>query len=246
MLGWPSAIMAKLPAAPFDEIVLRDLDAAGINTDFCEAADPEAAPQITVAIPNSDDRAFLSHKSGKAIPSTDPPKGAWRHLHIGELRTLLDHPELVTYARSQGMTISLDCSWDEDLMAMGQAVSEQINMVDVFLPNAAEYDHLKASGLSMEDGLLIVVKNGSKGAQALVNGEWINRSVELATVIDATGAGDAFNGGFLVGWLSGDTIENCLDAGNRCGSAAVTKPGGITALTQLGLDQNNSKIKAAQ
>ena len=98
----------------------------------------------------------------------------------------------------------------------------------------------------MEDGLLIVVKNGSKGAQALVNGEWINRSVELATVIDATGAGDAFNGGFLVGWLSGDTIENCLDAGNRCGSAAVTKPGGITALTQLGLDQNNSKIKAAQ
>ncbi len=234
MLNWPVAVMAKLPAMPFGDIVLNDLKAAGISTDLCDVADQNCAPQVTVAIPHAEDRAFLSHKSGPAIPSVQLPEGPWRHLHIGELRTLLEHPELVTLARDQGMTVSLDCGWDDELMGLGQSVSDKIAAVDVFLPNASEYDHLKASGLTLQSETLTVVKNGAKGSQALVEGDWINRSVMLANVVDATGAGDAFNGGFLVGWLSGHTIETCLDAGNKCGAAAVTMPGGITGMSQLG------------
>jgi sugar/nucleoside kinase (ribokinase family) len=48
--------------------------------------------------------------------------------------------------------------------------------------------------------------------------------------VDATGAGDAFNGGFLHGYLAGWTLEECLRAGNICGALATTGPGGSCAL----------------
>jgi len=49
-------------------------------------------------------------------------------------------------------------------------------------------------------------------------------------VVDATGAGDAFNGGFLHAFLRGSTWDDCLRAGNICGSLTASQPGGMQGL----------------
>jgi len=48
--------------------------------------------------------------------------------------------------------------------------------------------------------------------------------------IDGTGAGDAFNGGFLHGYLAGWPLEDCLRAGNICGALCTTGAGGSSVL----------------
>jgi sugar/nucleoside kinase (ribokinase family) len=48
--------------------------------------------------------------------------------------------------------------------------------------------------------------------------------------VDTTGAGDAYNGGFLWAWLNGLSPRQCLAAGSAVGAASVRKPGGLEGL----------------
>ena len=235
-LGWNCALLSTLPAAPFDAVVAEDIARFHIDTSICAKADTDTAPQLTVAITGKDDRAFLSHKAGKALPNADLSKIAFKHLHIGELRSLIEHPDLIAKARDAGATISVDCGWDEALMAHGSSVAELLSQVDVFLPNETEFRHLTSSGLAECDLPLTVVKCGENGAKALYRGEWISEPTIQTEVVDTTGAGDAFNGGFLSGWLLNLPVFQCLKEGNRCGSASIQHPGGTGGLAQLHSD----------
>ncbi|MFY0680722.1 MAG: carbohydrate kinase [Thalassovita sp.] len=231
-LGQPASLLAYLPAAPFEEATRADLLAAGVDDGLCAQMGAGMAPQITVVMTGGEDRAFLSHKSGAAMPQADLPSGQWHHLHIGELRSLMEHPDLIAKARDAGMTISVDCGWDDALLAQGSALNDVLSQIDVFLPNEAEYDALCASGLA-NAAKLVVVKCGAKGARALTEGTWVQQDALPTAVVDATGAGDAFNGGFLTAWLEGRQVKDCLSLGNRCGAAAVSQAGGIAGLKRL-------------
>ena len=232
-LGHPAALLATLPAAPFAEIALADIRATGIDARLCAKASGGASPQLTVAITGREDRAFLTHKTGVAMPETDLTKGSWSHLHIGELRSLVEHPHLVPQARAAGMTISLDCGWDDALLARGDEMEEIISQVDVFLPNQMEFDQLRASGMTAGTAETMVVKQGHIGARALQDGTWTDSEAHKVDVLDATGAGDTFNGGFLAAWLADASLRDCLAEGNRCGAVAVQKAGGIGGLQLL-------------
>ena len=49
----------------------------------------------------------------------------------------------------------------------------------------------------------------------------------VATVVDTTAAGDAFNAGFLAGWVVGHNPEACCRAGNRLAGAVIQHRGAI-------------------
>ena len=232
-LGCKASVFATLPEAPFDQVVRRDMVATGITSELCATATPGQGPQVTAATVLNGDRSFLTHNAGTALPATALPVGAWQHLHIGELRTLVDYPGLVDQARTAGMTLSVDCGWDESLLHQGTTVSDLLAGVDVFLPNEMEYEALTASGCRESSATLVVVKRGDKGASALQAGTWVHHPGTTAEVVDTTGAGDAFNGGFLVSWLAGEPLNTCLAVGNCCGAASVRSVGGTSGLSGL-------------
>jgi sugar/nucleoside kinase (ribokinase family) len=76
---------------------------------------------------------------------------------------------------------------------------------------------------------LLVVKRGVKGASAFTGAQsWhvLSRPVQF---VDAVGAGDSFNAGFLHSWLQGRPIEQALACGNLSGAWSTTASGGTSA-----------------
>lgn len=239
-LGHRSSLAAMLPASPFGDLMRPDLAASQVDLSLCAPLPASDGPQITVAMSAGEDRSFLTRRAGDAFPklkTDDVAKRGVRHIHIGEIASLIDDPDILQIARSLGATVSADCGWDDDLDA--RALQPFIGLLDVFLPNETEMERLQGVGLGDRLASITVIKRGAQGATALSAGDILTAPGMDTQVVDTTGAGDAFNAGFLSRWLTGAPMQNCLEAGNRRGALAVATRGGFAVdqapVTELGI-----------
>jgi sugar/nucleoside kinase (ribokinase family) len=100
-------------------------------------------------------------------------------------------------------------------------------------PTAAEQpaaSRLQAAGslarrLAARAGGVAVVKHGPAGAVWADAAGVVAVPGQPATVLDPTGAGDAFAAAVLAGWLNGDRPADCLAAGATLGARAVARVG---------------------
>src|SRR5271169_4242961 len=144
-------------------------------------------------------------------------------------------PELFRKMKEAGLTTSLDTNDDPDDTWEG-GLRDALRYVDVFLPNEREAQ--KAAGVSdLETAVkklaelvpLVVVKLGRAGAMAQRGTErFVSASLKVEAV-DAVGAGDSFDAGFLHQYVRGADLTACLAAGNVAGAFSTTRPGGTEA-----------------
>ncbi|MDZ4137039.1 MAG: PfkB family carbohydrate kinase, partial [Paracoccaceae bacterium] len=151
-------------------------------------------------------------------------------------------PDLVARAKAAGMTVSVDCSFDAEVLARPDLVA-LLRGVDVFLPNRAEATELARHAPLADHAPLVVIKDGAQGATAICGETRLSRPAVARHVVDTVGAGDAFNAGFLEAWLEtagsgttglmGDKLGDCLDAGAAIAAVALARSGGARGLTRL-------------
>jgi len=74
------------------------------------------------------------------------------------------------------------------------------------------------------EGAVIVVKQGKHGATAFgANGLVLHvHACEVAQVVDTTGAGDAFNAGFLHAMMQGKSLEVCMKQGHQVAALSLS------------------------
>lgn len=117
-----------------------------------------------------------------------------------------------------------------------------LHRVDAFLPSVTEvvdlwgHDDINVLRTQLSrlgfDGTL-VIKRGPLGVDVATSGQVVRVPAAPSTVVDVTGAGDAFCGGFLAGLIAtGDPILAAAH-GVVSSSFVVETRGGLTALTSL-------------
>lgn len=74
-----------------------------------------------------------------------------------------------------------------------------------------------------------VVKLGADGAIGLEQGRAVRVRPPRVEIVERTGAGDAFNAGFVWAYRRGEPLTRCLLAGNICGAFSTRAPGGTAA-----------------
>lgn len=234
-LGTPAGLLARIGTDPLSGTLAPALAESGVDLRWLERT-PEAGPQPTVVMVQDGERAFLSRRAGSARPTTlDAALAdqAARHLHIAEFATLAEIPDLIDRAKHTGLTVSLDPSWDDDWIRRRDLIARAAG-ADIFLPNAAEAraiadcEDLDQAGRRLAQHFpIVVIKDGGNGARLFQRGDAIALPApEGGPVLDTTGAGDAFNAGFLVAWLAGASREQALAEGIACGTLSVRSVGG--------------------
>ena len=238
-VGFSSCIGADL----FGQIAMDLLRAAGVDVSTVRELAGAAKTGLTVILPHEKWRNMLTYPgtiAALALEHLDLEYlASSRHFHLSSyylqrgLRTYI--PELLKRLKSAGLTISLDTNDDPDDLWEG-GLSEVLPLVDLLLPNQREA--MKIAGCdSLERALarlteqvpLVVVKLGAQGAVACRGDERLRVPALKLEVVDAVGAGDSFDAGFLSEFILGADLETCLRKGNLAGALCTTCPGGTGA-----------------
>jgi sugar/nucleoside kinase (ribokinase family) len=77
-----------------------------------------------------------------------------------------------------------------------------------------------------DDFPLVILKLGAQGAAAADDSRSFSVGAPSVAVVDTTGAGDAFNAGFLHSWLETGALEQSVSAGIELGALSIQFHGG--------------------
>ena len=221
------------------------LDARGVDTSGV-VVDPALRTGMTVILQLPDDRAMLTFPG--AIPMLraeliDPALiQAARHIHVGSYfwQTALQPglPTLFAQARARGASTSLDTQWDPSGAWAG--LDAVLSATDILLPNEAEAcalarttDWRLALASLARRVPTVAVKRGADGAAAMRGATFAEASAPAMQVIDAVGAGDSFDAGFIYGALAGWPLDRSLTLAVACGAHSTRAAGGTAAQPTL-------------
>lgn len=252
-LGVHCKCVARVGNDAFGGWFHEQLKEYGVDTEslYCDAA---ARTNITVAITSKTDRSYVSYL-GMAeeselkildeicVNELSHNVNTYRHVHLcGHKHDI----GCIRQMKKYGVTLSLDIGWDETERWDG--IIELLKWVDVFMPN--EFEALRITGSTGIDEALrilqsytkaVVIKRGASGSIGLKGSQYASAPAFIVDAIDATGAGESFNAGYLYGMLSGFSLSQSLTIGNACGALAVMQPGGLSKL--LGINDVYNFIK---
>jgi len=245
-LGLHTAFIGTIGSDTFGDYMAVELAERGVDITHCPRL-VDAPTGFTVIVTRGPDRAILTHLGAiKRLTIEHLPLdvlSAARHVHISsffllaELRPRLR--SLLATLRSSGVSISLDTNWDPE-QKWDDGLLAILELVDVFLPNAAEAcaiagtsDVERAVLALAETSSMVAAKLGSDGALLAHAGTLYREPGYPLTMVETTGAGDAFNAGFLAGRLAGHPPTRCLQLANAVGALSTQGVGAVAAQPTL-------------
>jgi sugar/nucleoside kinase (ribokinase family) len=244
-LGSKVSFVGKIGDDQFGVLVNESLANKGVNTNYLIRS-KEWNTGATIVLNFDEDRAMVTYPGAmEHLTNRDIPDEALRlskHLHFssyflqpGMQSGIVD---LFKKAKEFGLTTSLDIQWDPN-EKWDFDYKKVLPFVDVFLPNEQELLFLTKEK-SIDDAVKklsnvanhLAVKLGSKGSLLVTEGKSIFKESYLnKNVVDAIGAGDSFNAGFIFKFINGSSLEECQNFGNLTGAINTTAAGGTSAFT---------------
>jgi sugar/nucleoside kinase (ribokinase family) len=242
-LGTPTNIVTRVGRDVISTPEWKKLVQSGISVTYCEF-DKSVPTAMTVCAAVDGDRMMITHDAinqnlEKLLARCVAQKHIRfsRHLHLAcSLWPPQNWLPTIHKLRQRGPTLSLDIGWNLQTLESPR-LSTLLKEFEFVFPNEAEAKAMtgarsvEAAAKRLARWVRIpVIKLGPAGSLAVRGGKILRIKSLRVRTLDATGCGDAFNGGFLHGYVSGWGLEDCLRAGNVCGALAATHPGGSSAI----------------
>lgn len=239
-LGIDTSFCGMVGKDYFGEFIATQLKAKGVDCTHLRKLE-NIKTGITVVMNYDQDRANVTYCGAmEELRIQDIPWDElhqFDHLHFSNLflqkNIRNDIVGLFKKAKEAGLTTSLDLQTDpEGLFEFDYKAA--LPFVDIFLPNKAELLGVTKVG-TIDKALEIIkpyaqtvaLKMGEEGSMLFHKGKQTFLSgYANHKFVDAIGAGDSFNSGFISKFLLGEKMEDCLRFGNLIGAINTTSAGG--------------------
>ena len=204
---------------------------------------PNEPHAITAAMATDEGRAFvtfngvnakLEERLAQVLSKPVSPKPEGRRRTKAPASQARSHVHLCFYPhdcaqwtrilmrlRKRGITSSWDVGWSEPLNG-DRGLTELIDALDFVL--ISELGARLCTGKATVEAAIphwrqrqaiTIIKQGAKGATWVAPKSDIHFPAPRGKVMDSASASDAFNAGFLVAWMRGQSPAQCLAAGNK-------------------------------
>jgi sugar/nucleoside kinase (ribokinase family) len=200
--------------------------------------EPHEPHAISIALSTPGERSFVTFAGGN--DALEPrllralPRRRARHVHFAfqprRCRTWL---RPLAELRAAGTTTSWDFGHNEAL-AGDRGLAELAGAVDFLFLNEQEArlyagasSFVRTTAYWRQHARHTVVTLGARGAQLIAPDGVLTAATRPFAAAETTGAGDAFNGGFLHALLMGQPLAACLRIGVAAAAKAIRTPGAV-------------------
>jgi len=199
------------------------------------------AHAVTVALSTRDERSFVTFNGVNDRLQARLP-AAVRRRRASHVHFAFSPADCATWTavadrlRARGTTTSWDFGWDPALRyrAGFWRLVRTVDFVFVNEIEAAMYAGLSrranAADFWRRAARNAVITLGPRGSRWAAAGVDVRAAAPRVRAVDTTGAGDAFNAGFLFGLLRSRTRRDCLRLGNFVGARSTLAAGGVASL----------------
>ncbi len=237
--------LGKVGNDSYGEVLLQSMSDAGVNIDHIEKTDGGTGiavihvdqvgqNNITVILGanNEVDQAYVSRHQ----EAFEKAKLVLFQLEI-PIETVKESLKL---AKKLGKITVLNPAPAQELD------DETIKNIDILVPNEYELERiskvkvtdqqsiLRASQILLRKGVKkLIVTLGSQGVLYIDQKRHKFYEAYKVNVIDTTGAGDSFIGGFVSSYVEDENIERAIDTGQKVAALAIQKVGAQSSLPTL-------------
>lgn len=229
-LGGTAALVARVGDDPFGHLLRAELEEAGVLCDYL-VLDPDARTTVIFVSHTRGTPDFLAYRDAdfRLAPEqvTEEAVGRARVVHVSAFA--LSRPparhaaeRALRLGRERGCILSVDPNysprlWPDRADAIA-TLERALALATLTKPSLDDARRLFGPGLSPEDYIrrfhelgppVVVLTMGPEGVLVSEKGHIQHIPALPVFIADATGAGDAFWGGFLVALLDGLPLPDC-------------------------------------
>jgi len=215
------------------------LHADGVDVSFVQVLKEASTAVAFVSYTSQGDRTFIYHIANAAAGFFEnPPERELKRVKLfhvmgcslmagkrmrGQINTIAEQ------VKAGGGTVSFDPNIRVELLKeekLEDVIGTVMDLTDILLPGERELLSITGKSTTQEaaehvlsqNTKALVIKKGKEGALYMDGKEQIEVKPFAIDEVDPTGAGDAFDAGFLCGYLEGLSPKECLRLGSGCGA----------------------------
>lgn len=236
--GFKTACVGVLGEDMEGDEVLKELKAEKVDTKFFRRHGDDHTAYSTILVYPDGERTILSYKGeGQHFDANNMPVAKFeaKWLYVDSLGGHYDLFEsLINHGVKNNIKIASNPGGKE--LAHGlEKLKPLLERIDIFAVNSeegaslvgtkTEEHHETLRRLAGVCGGIIILTDGHNGSRVLANDILYTAGVPDSPIIERTGAGDAFNSGFVAEYSRSGDIKKAIQLATANASSVVTKVG---------------------